>query len=233
MNRLQAAFPRAQHVFLPVIHVETIAGALRNTRIAVQNGADGVFLISHKRGFTHLDLMQCYETVREQFPGLWVGLNCLINRNNAIRSIPIDTAGLWVDNAGINEGPNPTADAETSADVRRASGWQGLYFGGIAFKYQDPVVDVARVSRLAMPFVDVITTSGEGTGKPADVEKIRLMKEAIGDDHPLAIASGTTPENVSEYMPYVNCFLVATGISDSHTELNPERVHALAKALGK
>jgi predicted TIM-barrel enzyme len=151
---------------------------------------------------------------------------------SAVEFIPKDTAGLWVDNAGISERGDLVIGAQTFARLRQKSGWRGIYFGGVAFKYQGEVKDVAKVAKLAIPFVDVITTSGPGTGIEADLTKIHKMKRAIGN-HPLATASGTTPENVVEYMPYIDCFLVATGISDSHTELNPVKVRRLAKALGK
>lgn len=78
--------------------------------------------------------------------------------------------------------------------------------------------------------MDVVTTSGPGTGKAAAVEKIRTMKEALGD-FPLAIASGITPENVSDYLPYADCFLVATGISRNFEQLDPARTHALVEAV--
>ena len=116
------------------------------------------------------------------------------------------------------------------SELRDERGQGELYFGGVAFKYQGDTENPARAAELAVPFVDVITTSGDGTGIAADVEKIQLMKEAIGD-HPLAIASGITPENVEEYIPYADCFLVATGVSNSHTELNPDRVRKLAQIL--
>jgi hypothetical protein len=202
--------------------------ALRNARIAHDEGADGVFLINHK--LHHTGLLPIYEVVRQQLPGLWTGLNCLNLGRDAVNVIPKNTAGLWVDNAGVDENPTPTAAAEEFAGIRQESRWEGLYFGGVAFKYQEEIHDVAQVARLAMPFVDVITTSGPGTGHAADVRKIRAMKEAIGD-HPLAIASGITPENVHEFMPCADCFLVASGISDSHTELNPARVRALVEKI--
>jgi predicted TIM-barrel enzyme len=66
----------------------------------------------------------------------------------------------------------------------------------------------------------------------ADVAKIKTMRAAIGD-HPLAIASGITPGNVHLYLPYVDCFLVASGISDSYSELNEGRVRELVAALGR
>jgi hypothetical protein len=42
------------------------------------------------------------------------------------------------------------------------------------------------------------------------VNAARPLKRALGD-WPLAIASGITPENVGEYLPVADCFLVATG----------------------
>jgi uncharacterized protein len=229
MSTFKSIFP-GKHAFLAVIHVEDGAQALRNAKIAEQEGADGIFLINHSIPYNRL--IRCYHMVQEQLQNFWVGLNCLDLGRSAVDFIPKQTAGLWVDNAGINESTEPVATAQEFEHFRKKSDWQGLYFGGVAFKYQEEITDVAKVARLAVPFVDVITTSGAGTGKAADIEKVRTMKKAIGD-HPLAIASGITPENVGEYMPTADCFLVATGISDSHTELNSARVRALAKALGK
>ncbi len=221
---------RGKHTFFAVVHVEGGTQALHNARIAEREGADGIFLINHS--ISHASLLECYEVVRNQLPDLWVGLNCLDLGRSPFRVIPNNTAGLWIDNAGIKEDRDPTMEARELATIRKSSGWQGIYFGGVAFKYQSEVTDVAKVARLAVPFVDVVTTSGTGTGKAADVAKIQKMKEAIGD-HPLAIASGITPENVHEYMPYADCFLVATGISDSPAELNTARVRKLSQALGK
>jgi len=56
------------------------------------------------------------------------------------------------------------------------------------------------------------------------------MKEAMGD-HPLAIASGITPENVGTFLPYVDYVLCATGISDDFHNLNPDRVRQLVETV--
>ncbi len=55
------------------------------------------------------------------------------------------------------------------------------------------------------------------------------MKEAIGD-HPLAIASGMTLENIGGYL-LADCFLVSTGVSRSFFELDPEKVKRLVNRL--
>jgi predicted TIM-barrel enzyme len=74
--------------------------------------------------------------------------------------------------------------------------------------------------------MDVVTTSGDGTGIAADIKKVSDMKSYIKDT-PLGIASGITIENVDQYLPYVDAFLVATGISKTFTELDADKVKSL------
>jgi predicted TIM-barrel enzyme len=50
-------------------------------------------------------------------------------------------------------------------------------------------------------------------------------------DVPLAIASGTTPENVGGYLEIADCFLVATGISKSWLAFDEERVRELVRRV--
>jgi predicted TIM-barrel enzyme len=105
-----------------------------------------------------------------------------------------------------------------------------MYFGGVAFKYQRHVEAVGHAARIASRYMDVVTTSGPGTGRAAEVEKIFTMKEALGD-FTLAIASGITPENVTAYLPYADCFLVATGISHDFNNLDPARTKTLVDTV--
>jgi predicted TIM-barrel enzyme len=78
--------------------------------------------------------------------------------------------------------------------------------------------------------MDVVTTSGPGTGAEAGLVKIQRMKQAIGG-FPLAIASGITPENVAQYLPFADCFLVDTGISKTFTEIDPSRLQDLVNRV--
>jgi predicted TIM-barrel enzyme len=78
--------------------------------------------------------------------------------------------------------------------------------------------------------MEVVTTSGPGTGKAASPDKIRTMKQALGD-FPLAIASGITPDNIDDYLPNADCFLVATGVSSSFDELDAKLVEQLVEKV--
>jgi hypothetical protein len=228
MSTIREVFPQ-RHVVLPVIHVEREHQARRNADLARQAGADGVFLINHFSGYE--DLLAIQRTVSEDHPDWWVGVNCLdLDPPQVFELVTEQVAGIWVDHAGIDERENEQPLAEEAAVARERSGWGGLYFGGVAFKYQRPVEDLTRAARLAVRYMDVVTTSGAGTGIAAAREKIVAMKEAVGG-FPLAIASGITPENVGDYLDVADCFLVATGISRGFTELDLDKVCMLIERV--
>lgn len=224
MHRFRTIFPN-RHVVLPVIHVTDLKQALSNTQIATEAGVDGVFLINHCSN--HRELFDVHAGVTAGFPDLWVGVNCLdLSPPEVFARVPQGLAGVWVDNAMIDEESQMQPDAEVVQAAQGLSGWQGLYFGGVAFKGQRAVANLAAAARSASRYMDVVTTSGPGTGRAAAPDKIRIMKEAIGE-HPLALASAVTPENVGDYLPFADCFLVATGISRTFYELEPAKVRAL------
>ena len=224
MNKFRRVFP-CRHTVLPVIHAQTLDQCARNAKIAHDAGADGVWLVNHS--ISRPKLLAIQGALKEAHPDWWVGVNCLgYAPQDVFPNLPDNVDGVWVDNAGIVEGQDEQIYAGYVQEIRRAYWGEGPYFGGVAFKYQRPVADFAGAARSATSYMDVVTTSGPGTGQSASLEKIRVMRAAIGD-RPLAIASGITPENVGEYLPYADCFLVATGISSSFEELDPARVALL------
>lgn len=215
-------------IVLPVIHVISERQALENVRIAREAGSDGVFLINHRIPNAFLLLIYCQAV--SEFPDFWVGVNCLdLSAGMAFREIArrgLHMAGLWVDDPLIDERRIEQPGADLINELRRQENWDGLYFGGIAFKYQRSVLELEKAAHLAAGYMDVITTSGPGTGLAAEVEKIRRMKTAIGEK-PLAIASGITAENVADYLPFADCFMVATGISKDFSNLDQEKMKKL------
>ena len=217
------------HAFLAVVHVQDTAQAIRNAHRALENGAHGIFLINHSISAKHLIMI--YDQVRNLYPHAWIGLNCLdLDPEQTLTIVPSTVSALWFDSLNLNPGSkDPVASARRYHEIQKALShtWKGKIFGGVAFKYQPKHYAPAEEVELVSLFIDVITTSGEETGSAPSVEKIRLMK-AAAPHKPLAIASGTTPENVHEFFPYANYFLVATGISNSHTELNPILVRNMA-----
>ncbi len=115
-------------------------------------------------------------------------------------------------------------------DARDASIWKGLYFGGTAFKCQRHVADkdLVKAASLAAHFMDVVTTSGRATGVAANTHKVADMRSGCGNVA-MALASGITPTNAAAYVSIVDCFMVATGISQpgDFYNLDPLQLRAL------
>ncbi len=175
--------------------------------------------------------MRIHENVHRELPDWWIGVNCLdLAPSEVFHKISPEVSGVWVDNAMVDERVAEQPMAAAILESRIQSGWPGLYFGGVAFKYQRQVQDLAGAAQMAKQYMDILTTSGPGTGQAAPREKIKAIRDALGD-FPLAIASGITPDNVQDYLDVADCFLVATGISSSFTELDPSLVRALVVAV--
>ncbi len=221
-----------RRVFLAVVHAHDRAQVLRNVRVARDNGAHGVFLINHDTPAEVL--LSHFRAARVEHPDWWIGLNLLdLKPDRAFTYVPTDASGLWTDASGIDlRADDPAEEARKSAQARaRRLDWHGLHFGGVAFKHQRKTGKPAEEARAALPFMDVLTTSGDETGKPPSVEKIQHICEAIAGEKPLAIASGIATGNVDAFLPLATCFLVASGISFTFTELDSSRVRLLADRI--
>ena len=220
----------------PVIHVLNLEQAAENCQVAIDSGCDGAFLINHEsetgiREITFFELLIIHQQMANLFPDFWLGVNCLdLPAAEVFQHLSSNVAGVWVDNAEVDERLEHQLAAENILTAKAQSRWSGLYFGGVAFKYQRPVVYSGLAAAIAKNYVDVVTTSGAATGESASVEKIRDMKQAIAPT-PLAIASGITAANVPDYLPWVDYFLVATGISRDFYTLDSQKTKQLAQII--
>jgi len=228
-NRLAQVFKNyaeGGHVILPVIHVSSLEQALRNTGIAVQCQCDGVFLINHS--INYKKLLEIHKEVKAKFPNFWIGVNCLdLSPGIVFQKVSNEVDGIWVDNAEIDETTEDQQIAKSILRLQKESKYQGLYFGGVAFKYQRKVEDLTSAVKYAAPFMDVITTSGSGTGMAPHIQKLQQMRQdskIFAPNTPIAIASGINPLNVHDYLESADAFLVATGISKSFDDLEPTLV---------
>jgi hypothetical protein len=221
--------------FTPVIHIKSESHAVEQAQVAFENGADGIFLIEHARSHRHLK--RAYDAVRQKFSTEWIGLNMLdLSSLDAVANVPQGADGLWLDDGGFYVDVEGTllaniyrANAEICGLSPRCSHpW--TMFSGFEFKYQKPAINLEEAANWAIRYTDVPTTSGNGTGQAADISKIVTIKSLLGDK-PLAIASGITPENVDQFLPYVDCFMVSTGISKSFHDLDPVKTYQLATLI--
>ncbi len=235
MNYIERIFEKSR-VFLPVIHFNKQEEFFRSVDVAVNAGADGLFFIK-QGGISAIGLDEYIEKVQSKYPEMWIGVNYLCDNSRALSRLSnksLTIHGLWCDDGMIVDNEDIPIDADLFRDKmndsRKAGRWNGLYFGGVAFKYQKPVKNIDLAARIAKEYIDVITTSGDGTGKAAKPDKVITFRKAIGD-HALALASGVTCTNVKNYLPYVNAFLVATGIEDDFGILNERKTIKLSKLI--
>lgn len=206
----------AQRFVLPVIHHRDAATSRAQADLAFAAGADGVFLISHEE--KDEDLYDPAQMIKASHPERKVGVNFLtMNAREAFAMtmlLRLDMA--WLDAPGISSAGIDRRAHDLDRLLQRM-GSTPQVFASVAFKYQpvdsDPPAAAVAAYRLGM----VPTTSGDATGSSPAVEKIAAMRAALPQAAPLAIASGMTPENVGDYLPYVSHILVATGVSrDEH-----------------
>lgn len=217
--------------FFPVIHCADpyshngTQHVYQNIRIALENFADGIFLIGH--GLRHTSMIGLYNLSRKLFPDFWIGINFLdVSRESEFERIIKSCPGLnalWTDGM-----PNIRLDIDPQIEV----------FGGVAFKYLNPNQsgdELVLACNKAKKIVDVVTTSGNATGFPPDIKKLEKIRNCI-KQMPLALASGVTEDNVLAFLPTVDYFLVASSIVEKKGQENldyfiPEKVKKLATII--
>lgn len=191
----------------PVVHItESVDLAFQQAKIAFEAGADGVQLIDHDEATTER-VIDTFGAIREstEIDGMFlVGVNflCKTPFQGFQRLAELEEATgqlptiLWADDY------KESLVGTTEIRHQKPALGRVAYAGGVAFKYttdatEDPVL-AKQLAEEALPYVDIVVTSGLGTGYPPSPAKVDDMKRVIGNA-PLAIASGITPSNVREY----------------------------------
>ena len=221
-------------IILPVIHVIDHDQTASNIETLIDAGISRCFLINHD--FDVDKFLPIIRSIRTRYKNFWIGLNFLsvtgrdafpILATLAKQGCHIDA--YWADDARIDEREEQQIEAEEIQNIRQQAGWDGLYFGGTAFKKQREVkpADYAKAAQIAGSFMDVVTTSGIATGNPAEISKVATFRSAL-PNKPIALASGITPENAADYA-MVDCFMVATGINitDDFYHIDPAKIGLL------
>ena len=213
-------------VIYPVIHHDSHALTLEQAHIAYRHGADGVFLISHNG--EDLVLPGLARRLKQEIPNFKLGINLLsthiIEAVEIAREYGLDM--IWGDYCGVNSEGLDKNGVFLSEWVHNNP--LIAVFASVVFKYQktDPNPPQAAVNAQAAGFI--ATTSGSGTGKAPNVEKIQSMSAAT--QGVLAVASGMTVENVSQFQPYLSHILVSTGVSQDDYRFDEDKLqHFIAQ----
>ena len=220
--KFRERFGERTKVLFAVIHcnVGDEAHALEQTRRSVEGGAHGVFLIIMQQNDSiAANVIRLYDAVRAANPALFIGLSFLgLRPDKAMMAIPLSADALWTDEgvsfAGVNESLGRLQEARTER------GYDGLLFGGFSFKgtRKIPTDQLSEFAPRALQHLDIPNTSGDGTGVAMEPGRAAAIRDALGDVV-ISIASGVTAENVEEYLPFIDAFMVGTGIE---TKVDPD-----------
>jgi len=216
---------------IPVIHIQNEHQVLINIERCRVQGIKSFFLICHDYGFEAIDrLVNVASVVDMVFDDLWLGVNFLqLQNKGAVKKIndrDMRVDALWCD-SGLIIGPGQYEEAKQLSEQLKAGkrSQNAIYFGGMDFKYQKAIrfQDRREVYAEAVKYIDVITTSGDGTGKAPTAVKLAAIREMIGS-HPMAVASGASADNREMMEKYADYILVATSITDPDEYINPEKL---------
>lgn len=199
---------------IPVIHMINEKQVSQNVETCLKCNIKKIFIINHV--VTIEDLKRCAINVKNKHPNLWVGINMLGSPVQESLNLDINIDALWIDETIEN-------------DHSKQRQFKGMVFGGLAFKYQPQPKDLKESCLNVIKNTDVATTSGEGTGKAANINKIKLIRSFLGN-HPMAIASGVSIENIHLYKDIVDYLLVASSITSKEEFIIEEKLLELMQS---
>jgi len=94
-------------------------------------------------------------------------------------------------------------------------------------------VSLADAARTAEFFgADALVVTGVATGQPANVEDVRTVRQAVRC--PVCVGSGLTAENLADYWPYADVFIVGSSLKINglwSNALDLQRVHTFMSAV--
>lgn len=230
--------------FYPVIHCYDGATNNKNIKIAIDNGADGIFLINHGVLSDYsFELSVRNACIRYKiFTKIGANFLNLSNIEALKKAVDFGLDMLWVDNGGFDQ-LNKFQDELYEAACEFDESNKIEIFAGVHFKYQaKPTRSIQDSVTNCLLDTFVPTLSGSATGTPASVDFIRDAFSAcqdlnnnmvISDQYKLAIASGISIENVNDYLPYIDHFLVASSILDEKDErlFDEEKLKTLRETI--
>ncbi len=139
-----------------------------------------------------------------------------------------------------DEGLMPTADAGPLLRYRRQIAAEHIAVladlkkkhASHAITADIPLTEAARTA--AFFGADGVVVTGVATGRAAAVDDVRVVRQAVGV--PVAIGSGVTPDNLPDFWPHADLFIVGSSFKcdgDWARELDPARVRTFMQVVAR
>ncbi len=235
IEKVNKVFGKDSKILLPVlschsyeqflINIDNIYKYYQNKKIS------GIFILS-----TNVDkkvLYNVYTEAKSRYPDFWIGVN-LIGENifTVLKFIKnYNPDGVWVDNSYLYD-INRLGIANLILNEFEKYEWDGLYFGGYMFKYQQGCNEYnLDLIKIVHQYTDILTTSGDGTGIEISSEKINFIHENVKDKLSVGVASGITSSNINSIIDKCNIFIVRTSIVDEQNNIDCEKLSELCEVI--
>lgn len=137
-----------------------------------------------------------------------------------------------------DEGLMPDADAPPLLRYRREIGAEHVrVFADVKKKHAGHAItadiDVAEAARAAAFFgADGVIVTGVTTGRPADLNDLHQVSAAV--ELPVAVGSGLRPDNLAEFWPDADIFIVGSFYKEDglwHRPIDPDRLELFMQAV--
>ncbi len=235
-EKLLSAFHKKDRIVLPVLACYTVEQFQKNIMFMMKytqdKTVDGVWMVSNNSSPDVLG--EVIQWLRKEAPEFWVGVNLLHESFDTIIDFlkKYNPDGFWMDHSYITE-KNIQTDPVLFIDQLARISWKGLYFGGVLFKYLSVRGDPVKILKNAIPYMDVLCTSGEATGSAISDQKLELVTKTIDRQMPIAIASGITANNVTTLKGKVNIFMFRSAFVNKYEDIQPELFEEIILACSK
>jgi predicted TIM-barrel enzyme len=197
---------------------ERLAIAGRETATLVAHGVDGV-IVENYFGDKD-DVRAVLGWLAEHRPQAAIGLNVLRDYRLAFalaEEFPVDF--IQIDSVAGHLAPEEDADYAAELAERRAQTTTAL-FGGVRFKYQ-PVRSGRSEEedlRIGMQRCDAIVVTGDATGQPTGLDKVRRFRAVTGAAFPLLIGAGLTAASAAKQLAAADGAIVGSFFKDTRVD---------------
>jgi len=190
--------------------------------IFIEEGVDGFILENYHGGMK--EVRQVLDWIDEVDENILKGINILPNEVKTAYELAAayKLDFIQFDRVGGNYQGHNSFDWQTFVTFRRRFP-EIKILGGVWPKYYKPVKgsDLVEDFMEAQNHCDAIVVTGAGTGKETPLDKVKSFKRMAGDNLPIIIGAGLTPENVAEQLPFADGAIVGSCFKKHGATTNP------------
>jgi hypothetical protein len=235
IDKVKKVFKKDKLILLPVLSCDTYEQFCNNIDnlypfTKLDKGLSGIFIIN--ANCTMDTLIKTYHYGKTKYPDLWIGINPLTYNAEVLSNllINVNPDGLWFDKSFIE----PTTIQNIPnyfINLFKKCNWNGLYFGGVLFKYCKEPDDKESVIKNASQYVDIITTSGNSTGTAIENTKLDMVYSITNKQNMIATASGNSIDIINRDKDKVNIFMFRTNFVDENDDYILTKIQKLIDTL--